>query len=52
MIFIQEQKKEKFNRKHDDIFAHILYENEEEIKDLYSRFKYLVEPSLFYLFKP
>ena len=29
-----------------------LYENEEEIKDLYSRFKYLVEPSLFYLFKP
>ena len=29
-----------------------LYESEEEIKDLYSRFKYLVEPSLFYLFKP
>jgi len=29
-----------------------LYENEEEIKDLYSKFKFLVEPSLFYLFKP
>ena len=29
-----------------------LIENETEIKDLYSKFKYLVEPSLYYLFKP